>query len=192
MNRWAAAGTLLTLCAVLHAGCADNVAQLCPPGSKPAGSFSVALTFQAGRADECRVIAAADGGAIDASLATTPSPRDSALCFADGDAGPILYLALSDSVRASPLGDGGSFTFTSSTQVEKSACSCPLNVDETISGQLAGSGDGGVVYSSDGGLSPIRGFSGVVADAVSSPDGGPPCRCNVPCALRYDLAGTKQ
>lgn len=191
-RRRAGGRALLALSLLLTAGCADNVAQLCPPGSKPAGSFSLALKFQTGQPNECRILSAADGGAADASLATTPSPRDSAICVSASDAGALLYLALSDSVRTSPLGDGGSFTFTSSTQVDNSACACPITVSETIVGQLAGSGDGGVTYNADGGLSAISGYSGVVADAVDAIDGGPACRCNVPCSLRYDLTGTKQ
>ncbi len=192
MKRPWAGGVLFVLAAALGAGCPDNVAQLCPTGSKSAGTFSLSLKFQAGQANECRVVTAADGGAADASLATTPAARDSALCVSEVDGGPELFLALSDSVRSSPLGDGGSFTFTSSTQVDNSACACPLVVGETITGQLTAAGDGGIRYSPDGGLSAVSGYTGVVTDAVGSVDGGPACRCNVPCALRYDLTGTKQ
>jgi hypothetical protein len=190
MNRLVGAGSVFLLAATLSAGCPDKLAQLCPEGSKSAGSFTLALKFQTGQPDECRVITPlADGGSLDASLAITPAPRDSALCVAAGDAGPILYLALTDSVRSSPLGDGGSFTFTSSTQVDSTACICSLFLNETIVGQLIAAGDGGIAYTPDGGLTAVGGYSGVVTDAI---DGGPGCRCNMPCSLRYDLTGTKQ
>jgi hypothetical protein len=181
---------MFLLVATLSAGCPDKLAQLCPDGSKSAGSFTLALKFQTGQPDECRVITPlADGGSLDASLANTPAPRDSALCVAAGDAGTILYLALSDSVRSSPLGDGGSFTFTSSTVIENTACVCPVTLSETIAGQLTAAGDGGIAYTPDGGLTAVVGYAGVVTDAV---DGGPGCRCPMPCSLRYDVTGTKQ
>jgi hypothetical protein len=192
MNRLVAAGSGLLLAAVLSAGCPDNIAQLCPAGSKSAGSFTLGLKFQTGLPDECKITSLPDGGTLDASvsLATTPAPRDSALCVSDSDAGPVLYLALSDSLRSSPLGDGGAFTFTSSTTVANTACVCSLSLTETIAGQLSATGDGGITYTPDGGLTAVGGYSGVVTDAV---DGSvPDCHCNVPCTLRYDVTGTKQ
>jgi hypothetical protein len=189
MTRFRPAACVLALVAAVSVGCPDNIAQLCPAGSKSAGTFLLGLTFQPGAADECRVNKTLDGGPADASLAaTSPTPRDSAICVAQGDGGATVFLALADSVRSSPLGDGGSFTFTTSTIVDNSACACSLTVSETITGALVSASDGGITYDPDAGLSPIRGYAGAVVDGV---DGGPQCHCNVPCSLRYNMTGTK-
>jgi hypothetical protein len=96
-------------------------------------------------------------------------------------------------VLESPLGDGGTFVFTNyppPIQPTFTACACTLLVTETIQGQLLpASGDGGVTYTPDAGLSPVRGYSGTFTDTV---DGGPECRCTMPCAERYSMTGTRQ
>ena len=192
--RTALAAFLCALCA----GCIDNTTQLCPSNSTSVGSYTLSLAFQPGSPDECRITKSADGGSLDASLATTPGPRDSALCISSSDGGsPTLILAVRAStgplVLESSLGDGGTFVFTNippPTQPSFTACACTLQVTETIQGQLlSASGDGGVTYTPDAGLSPIQGYSGAFIDAL---DGGPECRCPMPCALRYSMTGTRQ
>lgn len=192
---------LAVLFCALCAGCTDNTTQLCPSNSTSVGSYTLSLAFQSGSSDECRITKAADGGPLDASLAANPVPRDSALCVAaDGgtDGGVVtLYLAVRASpspvVSESPLGDGGTFAFPprqSTFAPADTACSCTLLVTETVQGQLLpASGDGGVTYSPDAGLSPIIGYSGTLADAVN---GGPECHCQMPCTLRYSMTGTRQ
>lgn len=186
---------VLALC-WLCAGCPDTASQLCPPGSKSVGSYTLALTFQPGNADECRVTSSVDGGPLDASLGTTPAPDNSALCVSSDDAGgATLYLAVEQptgtSVKQGPLGDGGTFSFTGSTVSNTTACGCTLSITEIVSGQLQPpGGDGGVTYNPDAGLSPVGGLAGTVVDVL---DGGAECRCGPrPCSLDYALTGTRQ
>jgi hypothetical protein len=196
MTRPLPAALTALLCA-LCAGCTDNTSQLCPSSSTSVGAYTLSLAFQPGSPDECRITRAADGGSLDASLATTPAPRDSALCISSDGGPPTLILAVRAStgplVLESPLGDGGTFVFTNNpppVQASFTACACTLLVIETIQGQLLpASGDGGVTYTPDAGLSPIRGYSGTFTDTV---DGGPECRCTMPCAQRYSMTGTRQ
>jgi hypothetical protein len=196
MTRPLPAALTALLCA-LCAGCADNTTQLCPSNSTSVGAYTLSLAFQPGSPDECRITRSADGGSLDASLATTPAPRDSALCISSDGGAPTLILAVRAStgplVLESPLGDGGTFVFTNTpppVQASFTACACTLLVTETIQGQLLpASGDGGVTYTPDAGLSPVRGYSGTFVDTV---DGGPECRCTMPCAERYSMTGTRQ
>lgn len=183
----------LALCG-LASGCPDTASQLCPTGSKAVGSYTLSLAFQPGNADECRVTSSPDGGALDASLGTNPSPRSSALCIAPDGGGAVLYLAVEQpagpTVSGSPLGDGGTFSFTNTATVTTSACGCSLSVTETIAGQLhPPGGDGGVAYDPDAGLGPVAGFSGTTVDKLA---GGADCHCPMPCSLDYVLTGTRQ
>lgn len=184
---------VLALCASV-AACPDTSSQLCPPGSKAVGSYTLALAFQPGNPDECRVTSSADGGPLDASLGLTPAPRTAALCIAPDGGGATLYLAVEQpagaTVNAAPLGDGGTFSFTNASTVSTSACGCAIVVTETLSGQLhPPGGDGGVTYDPDAGLGPVAGFTGTTVDQV---DGGPECHCPMPCSLDYALTGTRQ
>ena len=190
-----AKGAFGALAALGLAGCPSGVGQLCPPGTKSVGSFSVALNFQTGHPDECRVTSDTDGGPLDASIATTPAPQNGAVCIGPDGGQVIVTLAVDEAggvaQNSGVLGDGGTFTFNGvPTVVPNTACICTPQLIETITGRLLpASPDGGISWDPDAGLSPISGFTGLVTDAL---DGGPDCHCNVPCTLYFGLVGTKQ
>lgn len=175
------------------AGCPETFfSQTCPTGSKNEGTFTTTFSDTFG-AKECRVTADADGGPADASLRNTPSTFSATLCSQAGADGgpPVLYMATGTGLpRQSPIGDGGTFAFTSANTVTGTICICAIEVKETISGTLlpASGSDAGVTYDADAGLESLRGFTAALVDEV---DGGSSCHCNVPCTIEYRLDGVR-
>ncbi len=189
----------LAACAALALttiGCPDNLARLCPAGSVQAGVFNTSLVYAppATDTDQCIISRdAIDGGPADASLASRPQTFSSVICTAvDVDGGPIVYLALPTLVRASTLGDGGTFSFSSVSLIGGTSCACNIYVTETISGRLVPSlPDASVALIGDAGLPPLAAFTGSVIDVIDAgDDAGVPCNCNVPCDLQYSLTGS--
>jgi hypothetical protein len=186
----------LAAVAFTAAGCPDTLSQLCPAGSQQAGVFNTTLTFNAADPQQCYY--GVDGGVPDASLAATgadagPETFSSVICsgFDPNDGGPLVYLALPQIVRASTLGPGGTFSFSTSSLVTGTACGCNILVEETIAGQLTPTvADTPVQVNIDGGLPSISGFTGTVVDLVDGgDDAGVSCSCNLPCDLQYTLSG---
>lgn len=176
------------------AGCPETFFnQTCPTGAKNEGTFTTSFTPTTG-AKECRVTADADGGPADAALGVTPSAFSATLCSQAGADGgpPVLYMAAGSGLpRQSPIGDGGTFVFSSANTVTGTTCICAIEVKETITGTLlpASGSDAGVAYDPDAGLDSLRGFTAALVDEV---DGGPSgCHCNVPCTIEYRLDGVR-
>ncbi len=188
---------VLAAIALTAAGCPDSLSQLCPANSQQAGVFNTTLTFNA--ADPAQCYYAPDGGIPDASLAATgadagPETFTAVICsgFDVNDGGPLVYLALPSMVWNSPLGDGGTFNFNTTSLVGGTACGCNILVDETIAGQLQPTAlDASVQLSADGGLPSLSGFTATVVDQIDGgDDAGVACSCNVPCDLQYTFSGT--
>jgi len=186
----------LVALALVSAACPDSLAQLCPTGSVQAGVFNTTLVYAPPAGDDSQCLITRDvndGGALDASLASGAQTFTSVICSGiDPDAGPTVYLALPTIVRASTLGDGGTFSFSSNSLVSGTACGCNIFVSETISGQLIPTTpDASVVINADGGLPSLASFIGTVVDEVDAgDDAGVQCDCNLPCDLQYALTGS--
>lgn len=196
-RRAAPLAVLIALGAAV-AACPDTLAALCPADTRQEGIYTVVLTPDSG-ANECKITGDGDGGSLDASLfATNPAPTFSAaLCssrFDDGGARVWLAIAAPQQ-RWSPLGPGGTFTWSTATTFVETHCSCPIYVQEQIVGRLLPAQDDGGTDLGDAGLPPLKGFTAQVSDMVDAggpaPDGGP-CLCNLPCTTNFDLTATKQ
>jgi len=188
---------LLAALAFCALACPDTLGQLCPAGTVSAGQFNVTLTLQA-QSNSCVVTDDGDGGPADGSLgSSTPQMFAATLCSGLADGGTHVLLAVAQhGVRDSVLGPDAGFVFSSlSTNVQGTVCRCPLDVQETISGNLFGPPTG-ITPDSDGGLSNVVAIGGTVVDSVaaSPPAGGADaghCSCGLPCAVTYTLAGPK-
>ena len=185
----------LTIAAFAAAACSGSSTLNCPAPSLPAGNFTLTLGLQH-TTDECVLTRQADGGPPPADASIVPGTQSvtSTLCAAVTDAGPTLFLLVSNSglIRNSPVDADGGFIFVSPTVPNADTlCSCSADVDETISGTLLGAGDGGFVVVPDAGLVPQpTQISGSVVQTLKAdpPDGG--CLCDTPCAEHYALTGT--
>jgi hypothetical protein len=186
------------LCAVsllfLATGCPSSNSAACPSTSTQAGDFTLTLLLQQG-AGQCRVTLAADGGAADGDVATSPAPQNATMCAGRDDAGAdLLYMAVDNrTLRQSPLNPDGSFTFaTTSTGISGTVCGCAVDIVETIAGFIQPSTPGAFQISPDGGqLSPpIASIEGSLVDALNASAGVTGCLCNVPCTLAYRMIGT--
>ena len=172
------------LCAV---ACDSNLA--CPPGYNVLGNFNVAFTpIDAGAA--CMITRKTDGGPADASLLNTPAATLLLLCGAHkGDAGDGTF-SLSYSFRGTGTHnatlDGGAFSQANTAGGQSgSACLCPIDLTETISGELRTADGGAFGLEQDGGLSPVVGVSGSSFIAVSASAGSSHCACTLPCATGF-------
>jgi hypothetical protein len=179
----------------LAAACSGSSTLNCPTTTQSAGNFTLTLNLQH-TTDECVLNGLADGGPppADASIVPSPQSQDSLLCAGITDAGPTLLMLVANSglVRSSPVDGDGGFSFVSPTLVgAQTVCNCAADVDETISGNLLGAGDGGFTVVQDAGLvPPPTAIAGGVVQSLKAnpPDGG--CLCNMPCAEHYTLTGT--
>jgi hypothetical protein len=184
----------LVLLGAVAAGCPETIGQLCPTGTKQEGTFTTTITAR-NDGHDCRVVRTADAGSADASLFISSQTFDAALCSStQDDGGQVLWFALPARLRASPLGDGGTFAFsTPDTTFDIPACNSPLVVAERIEGALIPTDADASVVIGPNGLPSLKGFTGVVydrADAGASYDGGA-YFCNTPCTTTYDMTGTK-
>ncbi|MBS2025407.1 MAG: hypothetical protein JST92_23655 [Deltaproteobacteria bacterium] len=192
-SRPAAFAAVVLAGAAAIAACQDSFNPVCPTGTRNEGSFLATFT-PLPAATDCRITSDSDGGALDASLASTPAAVNTTICsLPPPDGGtPTVYMEFNSNLpRVSTLDDGGTFVFTSSTTISGSACVCNIDVTETISGTLlpADGTDAAVTFDVDaGGFTPMRGFTATIVDAV---DGGAGCHCNIPCSIQYRLDGTK-
>ncbi|HWE25435.1 MAG TPA: hypothetical protein VG496_15965 [Myxococcales bacterium] len=174
--------------ALAAAGCPQSSSLSCPSNTHSAGFFNLALDLQH-TPDEC--LSRADGG--NASIVPDHQPVNNSLfCAGITDAGPTLFLLVPNSflLRASPVDAGGGFVFVSPTLLNADTlCSCEADVNETITGNLVGAGDGGFAVIADAGLVPLpTQVDGSVVQTLAPADGG--CLCNVPCADHLVLTGT--
>ncbi len=184
----------LALLAAAAAGCPETISQLCPTGTKQEGTFSTTITAR-NDGNDCRVVRTADAGSADASLFISGRTFDAALCSStQADGGPVLWFALAVKLRASPLGDGGTFSFNSDIPTfDVAACNSPLTITERIEGTLIPSDADASVVLGPTGLPSLKGFTGVVYDAVDAGpayDGGAHF-CNTPCTTTYDMTATR-
>lgn len=172
------------LCAV---ACDSNLA--CPPGFSALGNFTVGFAaVDAGPA--CTITRATDGGPADASLTGTPSPALVLLCGTATDAGDVaLAYSFRGSGTHSVTLDGGVFSqSTTGANQTGSACLCPLDLTETITGTPK-TADGGLLrVEADGGLGPVTGISGTLTEAISASAGSTGCACTLPCVAGYSFS----
>lgn len=167
--------------------------ELCPVGTRKEADLVLRLTPQEAPGT-CRITQAADGGAMDAGLFPGLQGFQASLCSSQGSDGGMVWLATATFAQASLLGDGGTFSFGNSSSFTGTACGCPLAVTELIEGRLVPLvADAGVAVGTAG-LTPIGSLEGLVTDLADRdpPDGGAACRCNLPCATVYDLAGARR
>ena len=184
----------LALLGAVAAGCPETLSQLCPAGTKQEGTFSTTITVR-NDGNDCRVVRTADAGFADASLFIASQIFDAALCSSmQVDGGPVLWFALPAKVRASPLGDGGTFSFSADNPTfDVPACNSPLTITERIEGTLLPTDADASVVLGPAGLPSLKGFTGVVYDSIAAGpafDGGA-YLCNTPCTTTYDLTATK-
>lgn len=178
---------LLLAAALCAVACGPDLA--CPPAYSWLGNFNVAFTpIDAGAA--CMITRKTDGGPADASLINTPAPTLLLLCGAPKpDAGDNAF-SLSYSFRGTgthnTMLDGGTFSQANSAGGQSgSACLCPIDLTETISGELRTADGGTFRLEPDGGLSPVVGISGSSIVAVSASAGSSNCACTLPCAAGF-------
>src|SRR5256885_2443850 len=181
---------------VCGTGCRESLPASCPTGSVAAENFSLGLARQPGP-PQCGVIRTLDGGPADGDVAATPTLQAATICSGPdpADGGTLVYLAVQNrSSRQSPLSPDGNFTFTTSSgNVGQTVCSCPVDIQETITGVLVPATPGSFHPGPDGGLTPAIGsISGTLVDALNATAGGAKCLCNLPCNLTYQLTGTRQ
>jgi len=168
------------LCAV---ACDSNLA--CPQGFNALGSFNVGFTsVDAGAA--CMINKMTDGGPADASLIGQPDSKLMLLCAAQNDGG----LSLSYSFRGTGTHtvdlDGGVFAQANTgTGQTGSACLCPLDLTETITGTLRTADGGAFAVEADGGFSPVIGITGTLAEAISASSSSSSCACTLPCVAGF-------
>lgn len=186
---------------LLTAGCPETLQQSCPQGTALVGAFQIEFKAQDDAGDFCRVVLTADGGPADGSVAPAPQPQPATLCSAPTDGG-LLYMAITGQrLRSSQLDDAGAFAFPGQAlNVAGTQCNCPVDINESFTGTLQDKAGGPAVFGADGTLPPVGAINaslvdGITASAPLLPDGGSDggtsggCRCNLPCALRYDVAG---
>ena len=188
---FAAALAVIGLCA---AGCPETLQAQCPTGSTTVGGFTLKFS-PVSSADACLVVLAPDGGALDGAVSATPPDTAATLCASGDDGGTIVLLVANQQSRKSTVDDGGNFTFTSAAlNISGTQCNCPVDINETLAGQLVGKDGGFATFDADGGLSPVGNIDAGLVDAVTVTDAGAGvdagiCRCNTPCALRYGING---
>lgn len=185
------AAPLLAALAFCALACPDTLGQPCPPGTTSAGQFNVTLTLLQ-QANNCLITDDGDGGPADGSLGAAKQMFTGTLCSGLIDGGPHLLLAVAQrGNRDSVLGPDGGFLFSStSTSVQNTVCRCPLDIQETIAGNLFGP-PSGITPDSDGGLSNVVSIGGTLIDRVTASTDAGHCSCNVPCALNYNLQAPK-
>jgi hypothetical protein len=181
---------LLLPLALLLAACPEQVGQQCPPATSAVGQYT--LAFAAQRASgECTV--STDGGHLTVDNHPT---QDATLCVgAAGDGGSQLNLLLAGQagVRKSDLLADGGFHFAGDPVVATgTACSCDVNVSETLDGfLLTGAADAGFALQPDGGVPPVPALSATLTDRLTTTASQQPCLCTLPCSFSYDIAGTR-
>ena len=184
---------LLLALAALAPAC-ELTSSSCPGKLQSAGNLT--LTYKAvDKGDTCRITAQSDGGPANAPLAVTPTAAVVSLCAGQDDAGVItVAIAIGSSGYRTTTLDGGSFALTATTPgAGATACICPIDLVETLTGTLLQADGGTIAFGSDGGLLPLSSLSGALDDAVKATAGvGASCSCNLPCGIHYSLAGTPQ
>jgi hypothetical protein len=179
---------LLPLAGVLGAmACDSNLA--CPPGYGALGNFTVGFTaVDAGAA--CIITRTTDGGPADASLTGTPAAALMLLCGAATDAGEVaLAYSFRGSGTHSVTLDGGVFTqSTTATGQTGSACLCPLDLTETITGTPKTADGGPLRVEADGGLGVVTGITGTFTEGVAASGGSTACACTLPCVAGYTFS----
>jgi hypothetical protein len=182
--------SLLLPLAFLLAGCPEQVGQQCPPSTSSVGQFT--LVFAPQRVPgECTVTT--DGG----HLTVDNHPAQGAtLCVGSGsDGGPQLDLLLAGQggVRHSDLAADGGFHFQGDPQVAPgTACSCDVNIAETLDGfLLTGAADAGFALQPDGGLPLVAALSATLTDHLTPTSSPQPCLCTFPCTVTYIVSGTR-
>lgn len=182
---------LLLALAALAPAC-ELTSSSCPGKLQSAGTL--ALTYTAvDKGDTCRITAQSDGGPANAPLALTPTATTVALCAGQDDAGVVsVAIAIGTSGFRTATLDGGSFALTASTPAAAAtACTCPIDLTETLTGTLLRADGGTIGFEADGGLLPLSGLAGALDDTVRATAGsGAPCTCNLPCGIHYALAAT--
>src|SRR4051812_2183977 len=106
---FAAALAAVGLCA---AGCPEANQQSCPAGSTTVGGFTLKFA-PVSSTDACLVVLAADGGALDGSISTTPADTSATLCATTDDGGSVILLVPNQLSRKSAVNDAGGFSFAS-------------------------------------------------------------------------------
>jgi len=181
---------LLLLLSLLLAGCPEDTGLQCPPNTSVVGQY--ALTFN-GISDAGQCIAGdagPDGGPLPLTLDAS-FVKGVTLCVAAlSDGGPQLQLVSpGKGVKTSDLLADGGFHFGGVPVTQgQTACSCDVNITETIDGYLVTSGP--FALQPDGGLPPIAGINGTLTDLLTDAGSAIPCLCALPCTVTYSLSGS--
>ncbi|HET9751328.1 MAG TPA: hypothetical protein VFP52_00135 [Myxococcales bacterium] len=181
---------LLLPLALLLAACPEQVGQQCPPNTSVVGQYT--LVFAPQRVPgECTL--STDGGHL---TVDNRGAQAAMLCLARAaDGGPQLDLIVAgqSGVRTSELEEDGGFHFlTDAGTTSGTACSCDVDVVETIDGfLLSGAADAGFSFQPDGGPPLVTGLSGNLTDHLTGTSSPQPCLCTFPCTVTYLLSGTR-
>jgi hypothetical protein len=187
-SRLPAALLLPLLSLVCAAACESSLA--CPPGFSALGSFSVGFSpIDAGAA--CMINKMTDGGPADASLVSTPSSALMILCGGTTDAGDlsVSYSFRGSGTHSAKL-DGGAFgqSNAGSTGQAGTACLCPLDLTETLTGTLRTADGGAFGLQDDGGFVQVTGITGTLTEAISASAGSTACACTLPCSAGFSYS----
>lgn len=174
----------------LLAGCPDETGLQCPPNTSVVGEY--ALTFSGiSDAGECIAgDAGPDGGPLRLTLDASFVKGITLCVAAAGDGGPELQLVSpGKGLKKSNLLEDGGFHFAGVPVTQgQTACSCDVDITETIDGYLVTAGQ--FALQPDGGLPAISGMNGTLTDLLTDAGSAIPCRCTLPCTVTYSLTGS--
>jgi hypothetical protein len=180
----------LAACAVVLAGCPEQLGQQCPPQTIPVGQFT--LTFVGQHPEgECTALQSDGGPPATPLTADAGGVHGATFCYGNNAQGGPLWLALPGKTpRPSPLLPDGGFHFVGhSDPVPSPACACNVGFDETFDGFLTPETQPFAIEP-DGGFPAVTAVTGTLVDNLST-DAGSGCLCNLPCPMTFTVSGPR-
>jgi hypothetical protein len=171
---------------LLPAACLEQSGLQCPPNTSIVGQYALGFTGTHDAGECIHNDGGPDGGPLRLTL-DDAGVKSATVCvgtWPDGGTQLNLLVAGKGGARTSDLLPDGGFLFANAAG-QTTACGCEVTVEETFGGYLRTAGP--FVLRPDGGLPPITGITGTLADGVT---GGTSCACNLPCTVTYSINGT--
>jgi len=171
---------------LLLAVCLEQSGLQCPPNTSIVGQYALGFSGVHDAGECIHLDGGQDGGPLKLTL-DNPGVKNATLCvgaWPDGGTQLNLLVAGKGGARTSDLLPDGGFLFANDAG-QTTACGCEVSVMETLEGYLRTGGQ--FVLRPDGGLPPITGINGTLADDVT---GGMACACTLPCTVTYSINGT--
>jgi hypothetical protein len=181
---------LVVLLSCLLAGCPEETGLQCPPSTSVVGEYSLTFTGISDAGECIAGDAGLDGGPLRLTLDASFVKGVTLCVAAAGDGGPELQLVSPGKAlkKSDLLADGG-FHFAGAPVTQgQTACSCDVEIAESIDGYLVTAGP--FALHPDGGLPAITGINGTLTDVLTDAGAAIPCRCTLPCTVTYSLSGS--